>query len=546
MSRSIADLTEALARNAEAVCRHYLSNGKREGHYWMVGDVRNTPGRSLFVRLKGPIAGRGAAGKWTDAASGEHGDLLDIIRESCQLVDFIDVALEARRFLSLQLPECPRDTPSRSDPAPTGSPKAARRLIAMSQPIERTLAEAYLRNRGLKALRDTASLRFHPRCYYRPDPHSETETWPALIASVTDLDGTITGAHRTWLDPNGFSETNLGKAPIDTPRRAMGNLLGHAVRFGTARDVQAAGEGIETMLSLKMALPNLPMAAALSAAHLAAIRFPPYLRRLYIARDNDLAGDGASARLTQRAGDAGIEAMAGYGIKSFLIAQSLNQIEKAYGPNNSILDNCHVRVSFATNDERTAKRVSDALGTATEMRAMKNYAGHRLSPWLGHLMVSRQETARPLLTPGEVMQLPPSDEIVMVVGTPPVRAKKARYFEDDQFQTRILPAPTAQTPAVRASTDDWTTRPLPPRPKPGDPDVLSEQNETGEAQHEKRQQPEFDQQPPMDPSGPIENEFETEFKKSATNRAVQLTQFEKQACQLARQASMDPNDGIDM
>ena len=91
--------------------------------------------------------------------------------------------------------------------------------------------------------------------------------------------------------------------------------------------------------------------------------------------------------------------MAGYGLKSFLIAQSLNQIEKAYGANNAILDNCHVRVAFATNDERTARRVSDALGTATEMRAMKNYAGHRLSPWLGHLMVSRQETARPLLHP---------------------------------------------------------------------------------------------------------------------------------------------------
>ena len=101
-------------------------------------------------------------------------------------------------------------------------------------------------------------------------------------------------------------------------------------------------------------------------------------------------------------------------------------IEKAYGANNSILDNCHVRVSFATNDERTAKRVSDALGTATEMKAMKNYAGHRLSPWLGHLMVSRSETARPLLTPGEVMQLPPADEIVMLAGTPPIRAKTAR------------------------------------------------------------------------------------------------------------------------
>jgi type IV secretion system protein VirD4 len=138
--------------------------------------------------------------------------------------------------------------------------------------------------------------------------------------------------------------------------------------------------------------------------------------------------------------------MAGYGLKSFLIAQSLNQIEKAYGQNNSILDNCHVRVSFATNDERTAKRVSDALGTATELRAMKNYAGSRLSPWLGHLMISRQETARPLLTPGEVMQLPPDDELVLVSGCAPIRAKKARYFEDAEMQARILPPPTLTSP----------------------------------------------------------------------------------------------------
>jgi type IV secretion system protein VirD4 len=134
--------------------------------------------------------------------------------------------------------------------------------------------------------------------------------------------------------------------------------------------------------------------------------------------------------------------MAGYGLKSFLIAQSLNQIEKAYGQNNSILDNCHVRVSFATNDERTAKRVSDALGMATEIRAMKNYAGSRLSPWLGHLMISRQETARPLLTPGEIMQLPPDDEIVMVSGSAPVRAKKVRYYEDHELAGRILPPPS--------------------------------------------------------------------------------------------------------
>ena len=151
--------------------------------------------------------------------------------------------------------------------------------------------------------------------------------------------------------------------------------------------------------------------------------------------------------------------LAGYGVRAFLIAQSLNQIEKAYGEHNSILDNCHVRIAFATNDERTAKRISDALGTATEQRAMRNYAGHRLAPWLAHVMVSRQETARALLTPGEVMQLPPSDELVLVAGTPPIRASKLRYYQDRTFTARVLPPPAladdgyADRPAARA--DDW-------------------------------------------------------------------------------------------
>jgi type IV secretion system protein VirD4 len=151
--------------------------------------------------------------------------------------------------------------------------------------------------------------------------------------------------------------------------------------------------------------------------------------------------------------------LAGYGVRAFLIAQSLNQIEKAYGEHNAILDNCHVRIAFATNDERTAKRISDALGTATEQRAMRNYAGHRLAPWLAHVMVSRQETARALLTPGEVMQLPPTDELVFVAGHPPVRATKLRYFEDHNFKARLLPAPSLREsgypdlPPARAH--DW-------------------------------------------------------------------------------------------
>jgi hypothetical protein len=305
MACQAAELAQRLAHQAEAVCRRYLSNGRREGRYWMVGDVKNTPGRSMFVRLKVSDASGRPAGKWTDAATGEHGDLLDVIRECCGLTDFHDVANEARRFLSLPRPEPKLDRRPHPSPAARGSSEAARRLFAISWPIAGTVVQTYLRKRGIVDLHDIGSLRFHPRCYYRPQTGALTETWPTMIAAVTDLEGHITGAHRTWLDPSG-----RGKAPVDTPRRAMGHLLGHAVRFGPVRDVLAAGEGIETMLSLRCIIPAMPMVAALSAAHLAAILFPATLRRLYIVRDDDRAGDGATNGLTERARAAGIEAIA--------------------------------------------------------------------------------------------------------------------------------------------------------------------------------------------------------------------------------------------
>jgi hypothetical protein len=298
-----SDLAHRLGRQAEAVCRHYLSSGHRQGHYWQVGDARNAPGRSMFVRLKD--SSKGPAGKWQDAATGEHGDLLDVIREALGLIDFGDVAVEARTFLSLPHPEPePRPPKRKAMPAPSGSSEAARRLFAMSQPIAGTLVKTYLAHRGLSGLSGTASLRFHPRCYYRAGQHEPTEVWPAMIAAVTDLDGQITGVHRTWLAPDGSN-----KAPIDTPRKAIGDLLGHAVRFGLSGDVMAAGEGIETVLSLRQILPDMAMAAALSAGHLAACPFPPSLRRLYIIRDKDPAGDGARDSLIERTKAAGIEAI---------------------------------------------------------------------------------------------------------------------------------------------------------------------------------------------------------------------------------------------
>ncbi len=323
-SMPVAELAQMLARQAEAVCRHYLPAGRREGRYWLVGDVHNTPGRSLFVRLSGGGTGKGAAGRWQDAAEGTHGDLLDLIRENCGLTDFRDVAEEARRFLGLVGSDSAPAAVS-IDPAPNNTDdtdamaaqvqRSARRMFAKAQSLPGTLGEAYLRRRGITSVAladiDSGALRFHPRCFYRATPDAVPEAWPALIAAVTDLDGMITGVHRTWLDPGGFDRIRLGKAPLETPRRALGHLLGHAVRFGLANglDVLVAGEGIETMLSLRCMLPAMPMAASLSAGHLAALLPPAGLRRLYIARDPDSAGDRAVASLTERASAAGIEAL---------------------------------------------------------------------------------------------------------------------------------------------------------------------------------------------------------------------------------------------
>lgn len=308
MTESPADIARRLADNAEAVCRRYLSNGKREGHYWLVGNVHNEPGRSFYVRLSDRGGGRAIPGKWTDAASGEHGDLLDIIAAICGHSCLADTLAEARRFLSLPAePAISRERlvrPTRG----LSSLMAAQRLWAASRPLDATLGSTYLAARGITATAGCNALRFHPRCFYRPgadDLPGVRTAWPALIAAVTDTEERLTGVHRTWLDPGG-----LAKAPVKTPRRAMGHLLGSGVRFGSAGEVMAAGEGIETLLSLHQAMPVMPLIAALSAAHLAALEFPRGLKRLYVACDNDPAGEGAFVRLSVRAVAHGVETVA--------------------------------------------------------------------------------------------------------------------------------------------------------------------------------------------------------------------------------------------
>jgi hypothetical protein len=296
MTIPIRQIAERLAANAEAVCRHYLDNGRKSGRHWIVGDAYNAKGRSMFVRLTGPTYGPGAAGKWTDGATGEHGDLLDIIALSLN-INPAEAREEALRFLSLPTTARKPD----QQPVPPNSRPAARRLFAASVPLPKTPGETYLRKtRAITCSLAVPSLRFHPRCYLMTD--AGRVELPAIIAAITDNAGDITGVQRLFLAPGG-----IDKAAIAEPKRSLGEVLGNAIRIGEAHDVMAVGEGLETMLSNRSLLPAMPVAACTSANHLAVFIPPLALKRLYIAHDHGRAGVAAADKLAATATGNGID-----------------------------------------------------------------------------------------------------------------------------------------------------------------------------------------------------------------------------------------------
>ena len=302
-----AGIAAALAARAEEVCRHYLPQGRRQGRYWICGDLDGARGRSLFVRL----SGSGKPGGWTDAATGQHGDLLDLIRYRTSAPTLRAALDEARAFLAVP-PVRDRDPgapPATASDAPYDATEAARRLWRRCRAIDDSHAERYLRARGLSRCR-FAALRFHPELRYREG--STVRRLPALVAAVTgghgdENAGAITGVQRTWLDPR-----SPAKAGVASPRKALGRVYGLAVRFGSISPSDNAalvvGEGIETVLSLVAAVPEIAAAAALSAGSLGAFAPPAGLARLVIARDNDEDGALAAERLARRCARAGIAA----------------------------------------------------------------------------------------------------------------------------------------------------------------------------------------------------------------------------------------------
>ena len=294
--QSASDLSKDLAGKAEAFCRSYLPNGKLAGRYWSVGDTSGVEGRSLQVRLV-EMYGK-PAGKWRDYATGERGDLLDMLAHVKGLHDFGDIANEARFFLGR--PEVRRVEPSA--PAPkirqSTGPDRARRLLSIARPIIGTPAERYLRSRGIS--RFGKALNFHPAVYYRESNSQRMDVGPAMLSAITDNAGRITGVARTWLD----IEHNC-VAGLEEPKKVMGQLYGNAVRFGRKNSVLGIGEGIETMLSVGTVLPRLPIAACLTATHLGLFEIPDHVGEIWIFRDLDDAGEMAADLIAKKARESG-------------------------------------------------------------------------------------------------------------------------------------------------------------------------------------------------------------------------------------------------
>lgn len=305
------DLSQQLADRAEAVCRHYLSNGRRSGGYWIVGDTGNAKGRSLYVRLTGPSQGRGARGKWQDSATADHGDLLDLIAAREGHRSLTETLAEARRFLGM--PEVARQDGYARDQRNgrrTDTTAIARRIWSECHPIIGTLAETYLRTRKLDPPYPV-DLCFHPALEYRCYDTGEIIHPPALVVAVRDASGGLRGIQRSWLDPEG------GKARLADPRRSLGLLHGHGVwlrhctwphqnDLGLDSGTLLIGEGVETVLSLAGIVPSAAMVAALSASHLAGFALPHWVIHLIIARDNDPAGLRAARKLAEAARERGI------------------------------------------------------------------------------------------------------------------------------------------------------------------------------------------------------------------------------------------------
>jgi putative DNA primase/helicase len=290
MSRASLDRVRRLAPEAAGA---FLSD-----RLWGPPNPRLSHRRELRWGRRGSrvlwLAGR-RAGRWRDFESGEGGDLLDAVMATtgCCFPDALSL------LAGVELPIRENWSPVQ-EPEP-GHRHACRRILARCRPFRGTPAEAYLAGRGLVlAPGDDRDLRFHPALR-----HPGGGIWPALVALVRDPAGRLLGLHRLWLTPDG------AKAPVEPVRASLGlaaTMAGGCVRFGpVGTGLEVVAEGIETALSLRLALPGLAVCAVLGTSGLVRWRPDSATRRVLLCPDRDRAGLRAAGRCGPRLHRAGLE-----------------------------------------------------------------------------------------------------------------------------------------------------------------------------------------------------------------------------------------------
>jgi hypothetical protein len=314
---SAADLSAELAVRIGALCADLLPAGKRKSSYWAVGGIDNSPGGSMWIHLSGAKQGH-----WQDAATGEFGDALDLLA-ACRYAGDMQAAYAAGLLWLGWASDAP--APARKAPPPRPKPDidtetAKKRAYALRLYLEAapglalTPVAGYLADRGidLAALgRQPRALRYHPDLWHR----ESGMVWPAMVAAISGPDGSHIATHRTYLERTGGGWIKL--RGVDAKLTIGGDFTGGSIRIwrgASQRPLREApadqpvviGEGIETCLSVALAVPELRVICAVNLPNMGTVWLPPQVRMVILAADNDTHP--AACRALQRAVERHIDA----------------------------------------------------------------------------------------------------------------------------------------------------------------------------------------------------------------------------------------------
>lgn len=317
----VRQIAAMLGARASELAAELLPGGRREGHEWRCGSLAGEAGQSCGVHLTGA-----RAGVWSDFATGECGDALDLVAAVLFRRDKRQAIAWARSWLGLdaqdpaRLAQLRRQAEQREARANEQERRrrdyAFRMWLSARESIEGTRAQEYLEHRGIdfgflgrvpRSLRYYDSLPYHDRVEGR----EVVSHWPAMVAAIFDRHGKFAAVHRTYLASR--ADGTVGKAPVADPKRTLGRFAGGCIHvwrpmidgrpacpIGEAtRPRVLVTEGIENALSCAMDEFGREsyVLAAVSLGNMARLQLPVRAGELTLVADNDLDNPGAAAQL---------------------------------------------------------------------------------------------------------------------------------------------------------------------------------------------------------------------------------------------------------